>query len=57
MLLEMALTEELSRRLLWQVPEVPDQEVPEEEQPAGLAEGGGVRQGDVRAALLPDQPG
>lgn len=57
MLLEMVLTEELSRRLLWQVPEVPDQEVPEEEQPAGLAEGGGVRQGDVRAALLPDQPG
>ncbi|XP_059335146.1 ribosomal protein eL22-like isoform X2 [Ammospiza nelsoni] len=39
------------------VPEVPDQEVPEEEQPAGLAARGGVRQGDVRAALLPDQPG
>lgn len=40
-----------------QVPEVPDQEVPEEEQPEGLAEGGGVWQGDVRAALLPDQSG
>lgn len=44
-------------KLLFQVPEIPDQEVPEEEQPAGLAARGGVRQGDVRAALLPDQPG
>lgn len=40
-----------------QVPEVSHQEVPEEEQPAWLAQGGGVWQGDVRAALLPDQPG
>jgi len=40
-----------------QIPEVPHQEVPEEEQPPWLAEGRGVWQGDVRAALLPDQPG
>lgn len=40
-----------------QVSEVPDKEVPEEEQPAWLAQGGGLRQGDVRAALLPNQSG
>ncbi|KAK2526901.1 hypothetical protein Q9966_010727 [Columba livia] len=43
--------------ILKEVPEVPDQEVPEEEQPAGLAARGGQQQGELRAALLPDQPG
>ena len=40
-----------------QVPEVLDQEVPEEEQPAWLAARGGQQQGGLWAALLPDQPG
>lgn len=40
-----------------QVLEVSDQEVPEEEQPQGLAAGRGEHQGELRTALLPDQPG
>lgn len=47
----------LSAMPLPQVPQVPDQEVPKEEQPAGLAACGGQQQGELRAALLPDQPG
>uniref|UniRef100_A0A8V0ZGE5 Large ribosomal subunit protein eL22 n=1 Tax=Gallus gallus TaxID=9031 RepID=A0A8V0ZGE5_CHICK len=43
--------------LLQEVPEVPDQEVPEEEQSPRLAARGGQQQGELRAALLPDQPG
>lgn len=42
---------------VFQVLEVSDQEVPEEEQPQGLAAGRGEHQGELRAALLPDQPG
>jgi len=42
---------------LLQVLEVSHQEVPEEEQPQGLAAGRGQHQGELRAALLPDQPG
>lgn len=56
---EMIWSEEprLNLPLRFQIPEVSDQEVSEEEQPPWLAQGRGVRQGDVRAALLPDQPG
>lgn len=39
----------------WQLPEVPDQEVPKEEQPARLHSCGGSEQDGIRAALLPDQ--
>lgn len=42
---------------LFQIFEVSHQEVPEEEQPQGLVEGRGQHQGELRAALLPDQPG
>lgn len=41
----------------FQVPEVSHQEVSEKEQPQGLVESGGQHQGELRAALLPDQPG
>lgn len=47
----------MTQLLSHQVSEVPNEEVPEEEQPPRLAESGGIRQGDVRAALLPDQSG
>lgn len=40
-----------------QVLEIPDQEVPEEEQSERLAACGGQHQGELRTALLPDQPG
>lgn len=40
-----------------QIPEVSHQKVPEEEQPQRLVEGGGQHQGELRTALLPDQPG
>lgn len=41
--------------LIMQVPEVPYQEVPQEEQPPGLAQGGGHHKGRLWAAVLPDQ--
>lgn len=43
--------------LIPKVPEVSHQKVPEEEQPARLAASRGQHQGELRAALLPDQPG
>merc|ERR1719262_2145349 len=46
---------DLHHRLLQQVPQVPHQEVLEEEQPEGLAARGRQRQGLLRAPLLPDQ--
>merc|ERR1712117_726393 len=41
--------------LLQAVPQVPHQEVPQEEQPEGLAARRRLRQGRLRAPLLPDQ--
>lgn len=40
-----------------QVPEISDQEVPEEKQPARLVACCGQHQGELRATLLPDQSG
>lgn len=42
---------------LSQVSQVPDQEIPEEEQSARLAARGGQQQGELRVAVFPDQPG
>lgn len=39
------------------VPEISHQKIPEEEQPARLAACRGEHQGELRTALLPDQPG
>lgn len=42
---------------VFQVSEVPYQEIPEEKQPPWLAESGGLWQRNVRTAILPDQSG
>lgn len=44
----------VNSRPISQVPEVSDQEVPEEEQPSGLAARRSEHQGELRAPLLPD---
>lgn len=43
--------------LVEKVPEISHQKVPEEEQPARLAACCSKHQGELRTALLPDQPG